>query len=106
MPVHFDTIADCAVWRATNPPQTLLVSATATTARSSRWWRTNPPAVYREPELGFLTASVASFFVKEQRSDEIDEVKATLNRMLQLLEASASTNGNVAPTDEAQHIEP
>jgi voltage-gated potassium channel len=57
--------------------------------------------------VGFLTATVASFFVKEQHSDELDEVKATLNRMLQLLERSASTtNGKVTPTENVEHVEP
>jgi voltage-gated potassium channel len=59
--------------------------------------------------VGFLTATVASYFVKEQHSDELDEVKATLNRVLHLLEASASTaNGKVTPAgaEEVEHIEP
>lgn len=57
--------------------------------------------------VGFLTASVASFFVKEQHSDELDEVKATLNRVLQLLEASPSTtNGKVTSTEGTENTDP
>jgi hypothetical protein len=57
--------------------------------------------------VGFLTASVTSFFVKEQRSDELDEVKARLNRVLQLLESSASTTSNTPTlTEGAARIEP
>jgi voltage-gated potassium channel len=57
--------------------------------------------------VGFLTASVTSFFVKEQHSDELDEVKATLNRVLQILESSGQTANNTpTPTEGVESIEP
>lgn len=57
--------------------------------------------------VGFLTASVTSFFVKEQRSDELDEVRATLDRVLQLLELSGPTsNDKRTRTEGAEPTEP
>ena len=57
--------------------------------------------------VGFLTASVTSFFVKEQHSDELDEVKATLDRVLQLLESSGpTTNDKLTPIEGVERIEP
>lgn len=56
--------------------------------------------------VGFLTATIASFFVKEQHSDELDEVKATLNRVLHLLEASVATgNGSGTQSDDVGRVE-
>jgi hypothetical protein len=57
--------------------------------------------------VGFMTASVTSFFVKEQHSDELGEVKATLGRVLQILESAGSTTSNkLTLTEGVERIEP